>query len=441
MTQVLRETESEIWDFPSINQVDDSITKYEYLKVYEDHHGAGRLDEAKSFSFTTENEDLWIIPSKSYLKLNVYLRKIDGTPYIWENVAHRPAVGNAGDDDYQPAVAAVAADDINISDNAYNLFEEARLFLGDQEVERIDYLGITTLMQQLFKTTSDAKQTPIKHKELLFLNEADDRKAYIRNRRGHLHLMLPVSKIFPFYQQNDHVFRGMKHRITFTLNDINRMIKKAQAVDNAKIYIEGMEWLVPYVEPSLSVMTKLETQMAKSNEFSLEWNAINVFKHQPQRNREVRLSLAATVHKPTKVYLALQNINKDTESNTNSMVFDHMDLEELFVEVNSVRFPEKPLKLSYGDDDYMEIYDRFLKECDNKESLIDYENFKNNYAIVCIDVSNHKPELFDTSTFPVINLYMKFNQAPAYDYLAWVLVENERTATLNISDKKMRVIR
>lgn len=435
MTDILRETENEIWDFPTINKIDDSIVKYDYMKVYEDHHGSGSLEDATNFSFTTDNEDLWLLPSKGYLKINFYLRKVNGNLHQFQDVA---AVGAQGGN---PAVAAAVAEEINLCDNGYNLFEEGRYFIGDQEVERIDHVGISTLLQQLLEAHTKDKHNSIKHTQLLFFNDDDQRKNYVRSRRGHLHILLPVSKIFPFCKSNQHVFRGVKHRITLTLNNANRLIQKAAGVDDGKIYVEDMEWIIPYVEPSLSVMSKLETQLSATNEFNLQWEAINTFKEQPPRNREVRIPLAATVHKPTKIFLALQNINRDTSSEVNSMVFDNLELEEIYAEVNSVRFPEKPMQFHFGDDDFTEVYDRFLDQCEDKGSHVDFNMFKNKYPVICIDVSKHKHELFENSNFPTINLYLKFREVPAHQYIAWVIVCNERQATLNIENKKMRVIR
>jgi hypothetical protein len=41
MNTFLQETESPIWEFPSIAAKDTSIVKYDFTKVYEDSHGAG----------------------------------------------------------------------------------------------------------------------------------------------------------------------------------------------------------------------------------------------------------------------------------------------------------------------------------------------------------------------------------------------------------------
>ena len=58
-----------------------------------------------------------------------------------------------------------------------------------------------------------------------------------------------------------------------------------------------------------------------------------------------------------------------------------------------------------------------------------------------IDVSKHKPELYENTSFPNICVNIKFQTIPPEDYLVWIIVYNEREATLNLEEKKMRVIR
>ena len=145
MNTFLQETESPIWEFPSIAAKDTSIVKYDYTKVYEDSHGAGTLENSDHYSFTTNNEDLWLLPSESYLNLTIRLRNEDGNQYVWQD---RAAVG---------ATAAAAAEDVSLSDNGFNIFEEVRYYIDDEEIERIDHLGITTLVNNILKYTSEKK--------------------------------------------------------------------------------------------------------------------------------------------------------------------------------------------------------------------------------------------------------------------------------------------
>ena len=310
MNTFLQETESPIWEFPSIAAKDPSIVKYDYTKVYEDSHGAGTLENLDHYYFTTNNEDLWLLPSESYLSLTFRLRNQDGNQYVWQD---RAAVGQN---------PAAVAEDVSLSDNGFNIFEEARYYIDDKEIERIDHLGIATLANNIIKYTSEEKLNAVKHTQLCFLNKDDDRRTFVRNCSGTLNLLLPLNHIFPFCDQVDHIFRGVKQRITFTLNKPERLVQKANAVANGQVAITKCVWMMPYAEPSLSTMAKLETQLAKDSSHNLSWSALNVYRNQPPKNLEVRLSLSSTTHKPERVFVALQYLNRNTSQNHSSMQFE-----------------------------------------------------------------------------------------------------------------------
>ena len=212
MKTFLQETESPIWEFPSIAAKDPSIVKYDYTKVYEDSHGAGTLENSDHYSFTTNNEDLWLLPSESYLSLTFRLRNQDGNQYVWQD---RAAVGQN---------PAAVAEDVSLYDNGFNIFEEAWYYIDDKEIAWIDHLGIATLVNNIIKCTSEEKINAVKHTQLWFLNKDNDRRTFVHNCSGTLNLLLPQNGIFPFCDQIDHIFRGVKHRITFTLNKQERQM-------------------------------------------------------------------------------------------------------------------------------------------------------------------------------------------------------------------------
>jgi hypothetical protein len=89
-------------------------------------------------------------------------------------------------------------------------------------------LGIATLVNNIIKYTSEEKPNAVKHTQLWFLNEDDDRKTFVRNCSGTLNLLLPLNHIFPFCDQVDHIFRGVKQGITFTLNKPERLVPKGK---------------------------------------------------------------------------------------------------------------------------------------------------------------------------------------------------------------------
>ena len=431
LMKLLNFQDSQVWEFPKMHDRDDSIVKYDTKIIDEDHHGMGTLENADRFHFTTKNEDLWFLPSESYLLVKCRLRKEDNTAYRWADVAAQ--VG-------PPVVPAQAAEVVTIDDNAFNIFKEARYLIDDQKVESIEYLGISTLVDNIFTYNDDVKEKNARHSQLWFRNDDAARMTYVRECQGTLQLLLPLSRIFPFCKYAKHVFRGVKHRIEFTLNDANNLVYRGAGVENGRVKVLEMRWVVPYVEPSLTMMAKLETQLATNSTFEINWPAINVFQHQPAQNQKLRIPLNATVHKPTKIVVITQNLNRTTSQEHNSLEFDHLDLTECFVEINGVKYPETPIKTDFDERDIQTAYHNFLKFCDNGVSCVNMEMFRAYYPLMCIDVSQHPPQLYENSSFPNIVINMEFENAPANDFLVWVIVYNDRQAKFMLDQKKTRVI-
>ena len=75
INQLLENLDNTVWDIPSFYEKDKSVTKRDLISVYEDNYGISDLSDADSFSFSTNNEDIWIVPSESYLIVNVKAEK------------------------------------------------------------------------------------------------------------------------------------------------------------------------------------------------------------------------------------------------------------------------------------------------------------------------------------------------------------------------------
>ena len=80
-----------------------------------------------------------------------------------------------------------------------------------------------------------------------------------------------------------------------------------------------------------------------------------MYKEQLPKQHEIRIPLASSIHKPNRIFLALQQLERDNSQNHDSMLFDHLNLEECFVEVISVRFPDSPIKMSFDVHNYAEV--------------------------------------------------------------------------------------
>jgi hypothetical protein len=124
------------------------------------------------------------------------------------------------------------------------------------------------------------------------------------------------------------------------------------------------------------------------------------------------------------------------------MAFDHMDAEYVNCEINSKQFPDVNTVCNFGTKKVQEVYNKFLQACSNGVTYEDsYRNFINYFPIFHIDVSHHPPALYENSNYPNIVINAKFRNVPVDDYAMFVIIYNIREVSLQLDQKKMRIIK
>ena len=426
VNKYLESSESQIFNIPYMSEHDESITKFEESTIYEDNHGLGKLDSATEYSYTTNNEDIFYLPSNSYLLATLKLTKGDESAYADADLA-------------------------TIDWNAFNIFDTCRLYLDDIELERIDHVGISTMLYNLTKYTF-SENNSIRHSQLLDLNRENIRD-YMKICGREIEVLLPLRKMFPFLYEVPHVFRGVKFRIHLTKNDDNKVVYKwstpaaqnVAAVDapvDGKFIITKMVWKLPYVEPSLQVQAKLENMLAKNSTFNFKYHATSVYKFTPSKTQDLRVNLSSSIHKPEHIFVFFQKLKRGTQQTDSYMGFDHMNTEYCNVEINGKRFPENNTICDFAHKKVHESFNQFLRSCKEGVSWTEsYMNYINHFPIFHIDVSKHPPNLYDNTSFPNIVVNAKFREVPTDDFCLFVVVYNIRDVSLQLDQKKMKIIK
>ena len=436
MLSVLKQASprQQVWDFVTFSDTNRDIKDLEKLTYYDDSHGHGDLSDARDLSFTTKDKEVWLLPSESYLDIDIKIERA---------VRTAPAVaGEVGEIEYNWAADAAP---VTMADNGCNMFDQSKYYIEDQEIEKVDHTGIATLVDGILKL-NEQDIIKSKHKELWFLsNAAGDaaRKTYLVNCAGHLKLEIPLKRLFTFCENTKHAFRGVQHRITFSLQHVNNiLLKTADASPAGKAKITKVQWVIPKLEPSLQRQAEVESTLASGTSIDMQWPGLTVYKSQPPKQQNVRIQLASTIHRPNKILVGLQRASRTGAYSTqSSMVFDHLNLEECNVSINSKLFPNlRPLTANFArESGAIELYNNFIHACSNSTPAIDYETFKEHYPLWYFDVSNRADEIYDTSNYPQITINLKFQRAPTNDYYAYVIIYNEKSGKLSFIEQKMIV--
>jgi len=147
--------------------------------------------------------------------------------------------------------------------------------------------------------------------------------------------------MFGFCDDYEKVVYCFKHQLTLVRKGDNDAIFRAAAADAGKVVLSKLSWYVPHVTPNLQEKVALyKTIESKSNLpvgcRMIQCESIPV----PQtRNFTWRLSVKSGSEKPHWIIVAFQT-DKSGDQQHNPSIFDHCNLRNMFVMLNSRRYPE-----------------------------------------------------------------------------------------------------
>jgi hypothetical protein len=344
-------------------KIDESIESYQYYEYTP--QSQENLDTGTPIQININAHDSYIIPSQSYLVIQGQLVRKDN--------------GNA----YE------ANDQITLVNNAMMyLFSEIKYSIGGVEMERLINPGITTsimtylsqpddystsagLLSCWSKDTTDHADSndfdvipagPIAANFRPTKNPNYNQGFAVRrgllmsaNPRGSFTFVIPFSHMFGFAEYNKAIY-GVKHSLTLNrYQDNNLALYKADAnVADGKIKLTNITWRVPQIEIEISEKASLQKIIETKKLIPISYCARNdesINVSQGVRAFQWRLSVTSGVEKPRWIIVGFQT-NKDLSQQQNPTIFDHVNLSNVCVELNSARYPSTDLITNFQTNNY-----------------------------------------------------------------------------------------
>ena len=158
-----------------------------------------------------------------------------------------------------------------------------------------------------------------------------------------------------------------------------------------------------------------------------------------------RLSVKSSPEKPRWIILGFQT-NKDGDQEQNPAIFDHCNLTNAYVMLNSTRYPAVDYQLNFGQQKFSRMYKEaadFRKNYFGMDELISNSNinpadYKTLFPLFVFDVSKQSERLNNTITDITIKAQFSAN-VPA-NTEAYALVISDRILKFQSNGKKMAII-
>ena len=423
---------------------DDSIDKYEEIE-YEPVAGTNLNSSGQDIRLTIEIQDIFTHPSESYLIVEGRLLRGDNS------------YGNN--------------DLITLTNNGImHLFKRIRYDLSGQEIENIMNVGQATTMLGLLKYPDDFSKS--KGLNQLWYKDttenADDdnigylyRRYYIirnSNPRGSFSFRIPLKYIFGFCEDYDKVVYGLKHNLTLTRNDDNNAIFKSNGNDGAvppvdnvvdgKVILSKISWFMPHVTPADKDKMELYKIIERKEKIPVGYRMIQCDSAsipQTSTNFSWRFSVKSSPEVPRFIIVGFQT-NKIGNQKQNPSIFDNVNVSNIYVMLNSMRYPTADYNISFLGQKYSRVYGdvaEFRSKFFNMDELISSPNinpteYRNLYPLFLFDVSKQSEKLKYSTTD--IQIKMHFSAGIPANTQAYAVIISDRLINFQSDGNKFSVV-
>jgi hypothetical protein len=454
MTNTSLEVHDEMLDINEPHFHDESISSmnfYEYTPQTQANNNTAGLQ----ISMIINNQDIYTLPSKSYISIKGQLRR-------------------AGNNN-----AYVAGDEITLINNAMMyLFTGVKYELGNTTIETINYPGQTTSMigylsypddfstsaglnccwsKDTLDSANSSKYSPslaapaagYTPEENVNYNQGFAiRKGHIfsSNPLGCFEFHIPLTHIFGFAEYKKVIY-GMKHTLTLTRgSDTAAIYRNATAVDG-KVDISNISWHMPQIQMTPEYLTGMRKLIEQKVTLPLAFRARTseqTILTQTQ-NYTWRLSVTGGVEKPRWIVIGFQTDKMDTQQQ-NPAVFDNLNLKNAYVTLNSERYPMTDIMTNFNRNEYMRLYsmfDDFKKDYYGFDSLVggtqvNVPAYKSLFPIIVFDVRRQN-ETLKTAVMD-IQVKFEFGAAVPANTTAYSVMISDRFYKLSSDGKNLSVL-
>jgi len=265
--------------------------------------------------------------------------------------------------------------------------------------------------------------------------------------KGTFSFRVLLKHIFGFCDDYEKVVYGFKHQLTLIRKGDNDAIFRAAAADAGKVVLSKLSWCMPHVTPNLQEKLALYKTTESKSSLPVGYRMIQCESISVPQTRSFTwpLSVKSGREKPRWIIVAFRT-NKTGDQQHNASIFDHCNLTNIFVMMNSRRYPE----IDYDDTNFSQqkcsrVYGdaaTFRTKFYNLEELISSPNitssdYKELFPMFVFDVTKQSKKLKNSATD--IQIKAQFSANVPANTEAFAVVISEKSLIFQSDGQKMRV--
>ena len=349
-----------------------------------------------------------------------------------------------------------------------HLFKRIQYDLSGQVIESLQYPGQATTMLGLLKYPDDFSKSKglnqLWYKDTTVNANNNNagfsiRRSYIivnADPRGTFSFKIPLKHIFGFCEDYDKVVYGLKHNLTLTRNNDNEAIFKTDNVDGAgndvvvdgKVILSKVSWFMPHVTPADKDKMELYKIIERKEKIPVGYRMIqcdNAPIPPTITSFSWRLSVKSSPEVPRFIIVGFQT-NKSGNQKTNPSLFNTVNVSNMFVMLNSTRYPAVDYNISFDKQQFSRVYGDaadFRSKFFNMDELVSSPNinpsdYRTLYPLFLFDVSKQSEKLKYSTTD--IQVKMFFSDGIPPNTQAYAVIISDRLINFQSDGNKFSVV-
>lgn len=309
------------------------------------------------------------------------------------------------------------------------LFNEIRYELNNFEIDRCKNPGITSTMKGYISLSPpDMTRLQIAGWNMNSQEEAN---------QGYYNLCIPLNIVFGFAEDYENILINCKHELILNRALTNQNLFVGDSKD-IEIKIEKIQWRVPHIHVSDAMKLKLFKYVEKRVPIQLNYRTWELYEYPvlPQTDKHIwGVKTTTQMNKPRFIIVGFQT-KRNNVVDKDSSHFDHCNLSDLKVHLNSETFPYENLNIDFEKNQYAVLYDMFAKFQQsyyyNKvygSPLLNFSAFKSDFPLVVIDCSRQSEVLKNGIVDLSITIQTKKNFPK--ETTAYCLIIHDNSVTYN----------
>lgn len=317
---------SEILNVGGSVRNDDSIVKKEYHTYTPYTQAYGNNDEIR---INIQSQDLYILPSESYILLEVY------TTFT--------------------RAAGAAANAVTFVNNfASFFFSEIRYELNGVEIDRCKNPGITANMKRYAAHRLD---------NLFQMHQIYENTTVAENRT--YRFIVPLSGILGFADDYNKILMNAKHELILvrSRNDTNVYTGGDGATSHVNFEFRKVHWKIPHIQLSDQSKLRMLRYLDKKRTINMPFRSWELYEipQLPQANKHIwTVKSATSLNKPRFIIVGFQT-NRNNAATASSAHFDNCTISDIKLYLNNDVFPYNNLDTNFGQGNYQEIFAALLQ--------------------------------------------------------------------------------